>query len=189
MSTILFDEFSPWYRASVSKMELIAFKLPQKLRDAMSLTETVIRDGEGQFIREAIREKLVGLGYTIEEDLAFRGSRKGIGGRPTHRTSVDPVSSTSALIEAERKKPVKRPFRKLDLDNPRDVETLAKAGMVAAGVTPRIRSAPSSRSVSPTGSTSEPSAGAHRPAPRPPATQAAVPKQRGVSHLPKSDSP
>lgn len=155
MSTFLFEEFTPWYRSAVSKMELVAFKIPIALRELMAGTELVKRDGEGQFIREAIREKLLSLGYAVEDDLTFRASRKGVGGRPTHRTVQSAAIGLNAVAPSTSKPSPSKPG-KLNLDDPKDIETILKTSIVAAGLNPPLRSRPSSKAALPTDSASGP---------------------------------
>lgn len=93
MSTHLFEEVSPWYRPGVSEMVLVAFRLSEALRDRMKQSPTYQRDGEGQFIREAIAERLRALGEDVPDVEVYRGPRKGIGGRPTHRSKLPTVAT------------------------------------------------------------------------------------------------
>jgi hypothetical protein len=98
MSTPLFEEVSPWYRPGVSEMVLVAFRLSQDLRERMAASPTCQRDGEGQFIREAIAEKLRSMGVEVPDVEVYRGPRKGIGGRPTHRSKLPTVATLAGRV-------------------------------------------------------------------------------------------
>jgi hypothetical protein len=188
MSTFLFEEFTPWYRTGVSKMELVAFKIPLALREKMAETDLVKRDGEGQFIREAIREKLMALGYVVEDSLTFRASRKGVGGRPTHRavqTAAIEVNSLNGSNGGAQKKKLK----KLNLDDPKDVDIILKASLVAAGLTPPLRPPPSSTVVLPSDSASSPTGSNPAEKARAKALPKQAPKQPFSGHPKQRSSP
>lgn len=76
-------------------MVLVAFRLSEALRERMKKSPTYQREGEGQFIREAIAEKLRSMGVEVPNEEVYRGPRTGIGGRPTHRSNRQRMTDVS----------------------------------------------------------------------------------------------
>ena len=58
MSTPLFEEIAPWYRVVVSRFVLVAFRIPEELRDRILATPEAQARGLSEFMRAAIAEKL-----------------------------------------------------------------------------------------------------------------------------------
>lgn len=80
----------PWYRSVVEQMVLVAFRLPDGLRQKVLACAKEAGESEGMFIRRALQMKLESLGVSVGNDLVTTGPRTGIGGFPTHKRNRPP---------------------------------------------------------------------------------------------------
>lgn len=105
MSTTLFEEMQPWQRFRMATMVLVAFKIPEELRDRVLATPQAKAHGIGQFMREAIAEKLGIEGRGLVDP----PSRRGVGGRPTHdpnKRKASPDTSPEAIVRYDPPQPM-----------------------------------------------------------------------------------
>ena len=123
----------------------LTVKMKPALLEAVETAQAMTGEGTQQFIRNAIAELVRKKGIKLHQDAHLPRSRKGVGRKP---------APSELPTERSRIAEVKTVPRKLDLDDPRDLETMAKAGMIAAGITPRLRPEASSKAASTTESKS-----------------------------------
>lgn len=86
MSTVLLKINGGCYTLVMETMEVISLRMPKALRDAMTAVAAKLDETEGQFIRKSVAARLEKEGSGVPDDVLKRKSRKGVGGRPTHRT-------------------------------------------------------------------------------------------------------
>lgn len=78
------------YTILMETMVPVSLKMPKALRDQMLRVAESREESEGQFIRVAVADRLRGLGEQVSDATLRRPSRKGVGGRPTHRAGGPP---------------------------------------------------------------------------------------------------
>ena len=85
MSTPFSNGKEPSYKGVVDKMVVVSLKMPSSLRTALNVAAAKKDESESHFIRMAVAERLQKLEEKIPADALRRPSRKGVGGRPTHK--------------------------------------------------------------------------------------------------------
>ena len=173
MSTTLFEEMQPWQRFRMATMVLVAFKIPEELRERVLATPQAKAHGIGQFMREAIAEKLGIEGRVLVDP----PSRQGIGGRPTHKpkplrkapTRYDPPQPSGSALNTDPP-PYRAPGKPVTDPMPGvspETADRARGGALAAQRLARREAQQKDKAASPSGSRSAPGPAAG-PAKRPP---------------------
>lgn len=88
MSTDLFQELFPWYRAGVDVLVPITFKLTPRLVEMIDEAQSLTGEGRAQFVRNAIAEKLATLNMPVPPEDRLAPNRRGVGGYPTQERAI-----------------------------------------------------------------------------------------------------
>jgi hypothetical protein len=101
MSTDLFQELFPWYRAGVEVLVPITFKLTPRLVEMIDEAQSLTGEGRAQFVRNAIADKLATLNMPVPAEDRLAPSRRGVGGYPKQKRAIE----RRLALEAARANP------------------------------------------------------------------------------------